>query len=98
MVTQAGRTAESVPLTDLPDGGGHFGPYGGRFVAETLMGPLEELRLAYEKYCGDPDFQAELDTDLARFVGRPHDGIMPTAADCLGAGRGRQITRDGSHN
>ena len=71
MVTQAGRTAESVPLTDLPDAGGHFGPYGGRFVAETLMGPLQELTLAYEKYCQDPSFQAELDKDLAQFVGRP---------------------------
>ena len=68
---QAGREAESVPLTDLPDAGGHFGPYGGRFVAETLMGPLEELSLAYEKYCRDPSFQAELDKDLAQFVGRP---------------------------
>ena len=71
MVTQAGHAAESVPLTDLPDAGGHFGPYGGRFVAETLMGPLEELSLAYEKYCRDPSFQAELDKDLAQFVGRP---------------------------
>ena len=71
MVMQAGREAESVPLTDLPDAGGHFGPYGGRFVAETLMGPLEELSLAYEKYCRDPSFQAELDKDLAQFVGRP---------------------------
>jgi tryptophan synthase beta chain len=71
VVTQAGHAAESVPLTDLPDAGGHFGPYGGRFVAETLMGPLEELTLAYEKYCQDPAFQAELDDDLAKFVGRP---------------------------
>ncbi|MDX1697574.1 MAG: tryptophan synthase subunit beta [Thiohalobacterales bacterium] len=55
----------------MPDAGGHFGPYGGRFVAETLMGPLEELRVAYEKYCQDPGFQAELDNDLAQFVGRP---------------------------
>jgi len=71
VVTQAKRTDKSVPLTGLPDAGGHFGPYGGRFVAETLMGPLEELRLAYEKYCKDADFQAELDCDLAHFVGRP---------------------------
>ncbi len=71
MVTQAGHAAESVPLTDLPDAGGHFGPYGGRFVAETLMGPLQELTQAYEKYCQDPAFQAELDKDLAQFVGRP---------------------------
>ncbi|MGW8309873.1 MAG: tryptophan synthase subunit beta [Thiogranum sp.] len=71
MGTQAGRTAEAVALTDLPDARGHFGPYGGRFVAETLMGPLEELRVAYERYVRDPEFQAELDNDLARFVGRP---------------------------
>jgi len=71
VVMQAGRAAESVPLTDLPDAGGHFGPYGGRFVAETLMGPLQELTQAYEKYCQDPSFQAELDKDLAQFVGRP---------------------------
>ncbi|HHJ17848.1 MAG TPA: tryptophan synthase subunit beta [Gammaproteobacteria bacterium] len=71
MVTQVKSTADSVPLTELPDANGHFGPYGGRFVAETLMGPLEELRAAYEKFCQDPDFQAELDSDLAHFVGRP---------------------------
>ena len=71
MVMQAGRAAESVALTDLPDANGHFGPYGGRFVAETLMGPLEELRLAYEQYGQDPAFLAELDKDLAQFVGRP---------------------------
>jgi len=71
VVTQAKHAAESVSLKDLPDANGHFGPYGGRFVAETLMGPLEELRLAYEKYVKDPEFQAELDADLARFVGRP---------------------------
>ncbi len=71
MVTQAKRTEQPVSLSDLPDARGHFGPYGGCFVAETLMGPLEELRLAYEKHCVDPEFQAELDADLARFVGRP---------------------------
>jgi len=68
---QAKRTEEPVSLSDLPDARGHFGPYGGCFVAETLMGPLEELRLAYEKHCVDPEFQAQLDADLARFVGRP---------------------------
>ena len=61
----------SEGLSDLPDAEGHFGPYGGRFVAETLMGPLEELREAYEKYCVDAGFQRELDEDLAHFVGRP---------------------------
>ena len=71
MVTQVKRTEEPVSLSDLPNARGHFGPYGGCFVAETLMGPLEELRLAYEKHRVSADFQAELDADLARFVGRP---------------------------
>ena len=60
-----------VSYDDLPDENGHFGPYGGRFVAETLMGPIEELRQAYERYVKDPDFIAELDSDLSQFVGRP---------------------------
>jgi len=60
-----------MKLTDLPDASGHFGPYGGVFIAETLMEPIEELRLAYEKYMQDPIFQAELDADLQHYVGRP---------------------------
>jgi tryptophan synthase beta chain len=56
---------------DLPDASGHFGPYGGIFVAETLMEPLEELRAAYQKYMKDPEFLAELDADLKNYVGRP---------------------------
>jgi len=55
----------------LPDARGHFGPYGGRFVAETLMEPLEELNRAYQQYCRDPAFQAELDDELRHYVGRP---------------------------
>jgi tryptophan synthase beta chain len=58
-------------VPELPDAAGHFGPYGGKFVAETLMEPLEELRLAYEKYRNDPEFIRELDYDLKYFVGRP---------------------------
>ncbi|MFM1891150.1 MAG: tryptophan synthase beta chain [Pseudomonadota bacterium] len=58
-------------LSNLPDEHGHFGPYGGMFVAETLMEPLEELRLAYQKYLQDPEFLAELDADLKHYVGRP---------------------------
>jgi len=60
-----------TPLTELPDDQGHFGPYGGIFVAETLMEPLEELRLAYERSLADPEFLAELDDDLRHYVGRP---------------------------
>nr|VFJ91663.1 MAG: tryptophan synthase, beta chain [Candidatus Kentron sp. LFY] len=58
-------------MSILPDKNGHFGPYGGRFVAETLMGPIEELRIAYEHYLQDPAFLAELDSDLTHYVGRP---------------------------
>ncbi len=60
-----------LPQTALPDADGHFGPYGGRFVAETLMAPLEELRLAYERLRNDPQFLTELDADLTHYVGRP---------------------------
>ena len=54
-----------------PDERGHFGPYGGRFVGETLMDAIYALEEAYEHYKNDPDFQAEMDKDLADFVGRP---------------------------
>ena len=56
---------------DYPDARGHFGPYGGTFVAETLMRPLQELRDAYEHYRNDPQFLAELEADLKHYVGRP---------------------------
>ena len=56
---------------NLPDARGHFGPYGGVFVAETLMEPIEELRLAYQRYMLDEEFLAELDHDLQHYVGRP---------------------------
>ena len=55
----------------VPDEHGHFGDYGGRFVAETLIGPLEELTRAYRKYIHDEAFLAEFDHDLKTFVGRP---------------------------
>lgn len=55
----------------MPDKAGHFGAYGGRFVAETLMEPIYELEQAYEKLKNDPAFQAEFDRDLKYYVGRP---------------------------
>lgn len=58
-------------LTQMPDARGHFGPYGGRFVSETLSFALEELEKTYLSLRDDPDFQAEFDYDLAHFVGRP---------------------------
>ena len=57
--------------TDLPDPRGHFGPYGGVFVAETLMHALDELRAAYERCRADRSFSAELRRELKHFVGRP---------------------------
>lgn len=59
-----------MQVYDLPDERGHFGPYGGVFVAETLMQALDELKLAYEKYRFDPEFQAEYTNDLKYYVGR----------------------------
>jgi tryptophan synthase beta chain len=56
---------------NMPDARGHFGPYGGTFVAETLIRPIQELNEAYHRYLQDPDFLAELDADLKHYVGRP---------------------------
>ncbi|MCK5889482.1 MAG: tryptophan synthase subunit beta [Methylococcales bacterium] len=58
-------------LYQMPDKKGHFGPYGGIFVAETLMPAITELNEAYQRYMKDPDFLAELDADLKHYVGRP---------------------------
>lgn len=55
----------------LPDMAGHFGRFGGRFVSETLMPAIEELDAAWRERLSDPAFCAELDRDLAHFVGRP---------------------------
>ncbi|MEY8247560.1 MAG: tryptophan synthase subunit beta [Bermanella sp.] len=58
-------------VTELPTKTGHFGPYGGRFVSETLMSALDDLSELYERLSKDPEFQAEYDYDLAHYVGRP---------------------------
>jgi len=55
----------------MPDASGHFGPYGGRFVSETLIAALDELQSLYFRLKDDPNFQAEFDQDLAHYVGRP---------------------------
>ncbi len=54
-----------------PDARGHFGPYGGTFVAETLIHALDELKAAYAEAMADPAFIAEFQSELAHFVGRP---------------------------
>jgi tryptophan synthase beta chain len=56
---------------DLPDARGHFGQYGGTFVAETLIQALDELKAQYAKYQHDPEFRREFESELKHFVGRP---------------------------
>jgi tryptophan synthase beta chain len=58
-------------VTSEPDRTGHFGPYGGRFVPEVLMAPVEELERAYRQAAADPAFHAELADLLANYAGRP---------------------------
>ena len=73
-----GNTSKSRPQADgvsasksVPDRAGRFGDFGGRYVPETLTRALEELTIEYTKAQADPDFHAELDELLHRFVGRP---------------------------
>ncbi|HEX5397642.1 MAG TPA: tryptophan synthase subunit beta [Verrucomicrobiae bacterium] len=61
----------SIAAENLPDAQGHFGPYGGRFVPETLMHPLQELEAEYFRAQHDPEFQRELSYYLKEFCGRP---------------------------
>ena len=60
-----------MQMYDLPDSRGHFGPYGGVFVSETLVHALDELRVAYQHYSKDPAFLEEFHYELKHFVGRP---------------------------
>jgi tryptophan synthase beta chain len=62
---------EALQAYNLPDERGHFGVYGGVFVAETLVHALEELRQSYEQLGQDNDFLSELDYELKHYVGRP---------------------------
>jgi tryptophan synthase beta chain len=61
----------AVISQDLPDAQGHFGPYGGRYVPETLMHPLKELEAEYRRTQTDPEFQREFEYYLREFCGRP---------------------------
>jgi tryptophan synthase beta chain len=60
-----------MQMYDLPDRSGHFGPYGGSFVSETLVHALDELKAAYARYEHDPEFVAEFEYELKHYVGRP---------------------------
>jgi tryptophan synthase beta chain len=62
---------EALKAYNLPDEHGHFGPYGGVFVAETLMHALDELRAQYDMMRKDPAFVAEFESELKHYVGRP---------------------------
>jgi tryptophan synthase beta chain len=62
---------EAGQMYDLPDSKGHFGPYGGTFVAETLIHALDELKREYAKAREDGEFKAEFERDLKHYVGRP---------------------------
>ncbi|ODB87088.1 tryptophan synthase subunit beta [Candidatus Thiodiazotropha endoloripes] len=64
-------TTTEKMIGNYPDERGHFGPYGGLFVSETLMDPLNELREAYQRFMQDDAFLKELDEDLKHYVGRP---------------------------
>ena len=65
------NVVEAESKYDQPDADGHFGPYGGIFVAETLMHALDELNKTYQRFIRDPDFLARFDRDLKHYVGRP---------------------------
>jgi len=68
------HSAAAAAIDDFhayPDASGHFGRFGGRFVAETLVGPLQELAAAYDAARVDPAFVQEFERDLAHYVGRP---------------------------
>ena len=65
------QMAELARGRELPDERGHFGPYGGVFVAETLIGALDELKTQYARYRTDPEFIAEFEYELKHYVGRP---------------------------
>ena len=65
------QMTELSRVHDLPDERGHFGPYGGVFVAETLIAALDELKTQYARYRDDPQFVAELERELKHYVGRP---------------------------
>ena len=70
-VTRAAMLDAPTDFHSYPDASGHFGRYGGRFVAETLIAPLQELATAYDAARVDPAFQLAMDEDLAHYVGRP---------------------------
>jgi tryptophan synthase beta chain len=70
-VSSQPKDLSDIDYSAMPDAAGHFGPYGGRFVSETLMAALDELTEAYRTLKDQDSFQKEFDYDLAHYVGRP---------------------------
>ena len=71
----------------VPDATGHFGPYGGRYVPETLMHPLQELEAEYFRAQQDPEFQRELHYYLRNFADAPRRFILPNGSRANSAAR-----------
>ena len=72
MTTSTHNRRRARLTTAFPDNTGHFGVYGGSFIAETLMDPVRELQEAYERYRQDNEFVTEFEWELKNFVGRPN--------------------------
>ena len=80
---------QRIPMSSYqqPDASGHFGPYGGSFVSETLTHAIQELREAYARYQNDPEFLAEFQYELKHFVGRPRPSTTRPAPAAKWAAR-----------
>ena len=76
----------TLPDFPLPDARGRFGPYGGRYVPETLIPALEEVEAAYREAKRDPAFLAELEYYLREFAGRTPPSSTPGGSASTGAG------------
>ena len=71
-MSEFGPKADELSLTfDGPDSSGHFGPYGGVFVGETLIAAVEELAKVYDRFSKNEDFWKEFEYELKHYVGRP---------------------------
>ena len=77
--------------TRVPDAAGRFGPFGGRYVPETLTHALDELAAEYEKAVADPAFHEELDDLYRHYVGRPSPLVLRRAAEPNSAAGRRSI-------
>ena len=77
-----------VSAAKLPDAGGHFGPFGGRFVPEALVAALDELTVAYDEAMDDPKFTDELTRLLSTYAGRPTRSPMPPGCRSMQAAHG----------